>query len=46
MFDLRHNFVILGWVKRSNVEIVQIIIFWVEFSDLIGFGYALSDTQD
>ena len=30
---------LLGWVKRSDIEIVQISI-------LIGFGYDLSDTQD
>ena len=31
----------LGWVKRSDTEIML-----VELSELIGFGYGLSDTQD
>ena len=39
MFDLMHTPGLLGWVKRSDIEIVQISI-------LIGFGYDLSDTQD
>ena len=32
---------LLGWVKRSDIEIVQI-----ELSDLIDFGYDLNDIQD
>ena len=30
---------LLGWVKRSDIEIVQISI-------LIGYGYDLNDNQD
>ena len=36
-----HTPVILGWVKRSDIEIVQISTIWI-----IGFGYGLSDIQD
>ena len=32
---------LLGWVKRSDIEIVLI-----KHSELIGFAYDLSDTQD
>ena len=39
MFDRMHTPGLLGWVKRLDVEIVQI-------STLIGFGYDLSYTQD
>ena len=39
MFDLMHTPGLLGWINRSDIEIVQISI-------LIGFGYDLSDTQD
>ena len=39
IFALMHISVLLGWVKRSDIEIVQISI-------LIGFGYDLSDAQD
>ena len=44
MFDIMHIPGFLGWVKRSDIEIVQISI--IELSDLIGFGYDPSDTQD
>ena len=37
---------LLGWVKRSDIEIVQIRHNLIELSDLIGFGYDLSHTQD
>ena len=37
---------VLGWVKRSSdIEIAQISNL-IELSDLIGFDYDLSDTQD
>ena len=39
MLDLMHIPGIFGWVRRSDIEIVQISI-------LIGFGYDLSDAQD
>ena len=44
MFDILHTPDLLGWVKRSDIEIVLISL--IELSDLIGFGYDLSDTQD
>ena len=37
MFDPMHTPYVLGWVKRSKIEI--------ELSALIGFGYDLSDAQ-
>ena len=43
MFDLMHAPDLLGWVKRSDMEIVHISIICL---NLIGFGYDLSDTQD
>ena len=43
MFDLMHTSDLLGWVKRSNIEIVQTLI---EFRDMTGFDYDLNDTQD
>ena len=39
MFDLLHAPGLLGWINRSDIEIVQISI-------MIGFGYDLRDTQD
>ena len=42
MFDLMYTPDLLGWVKRSDIE----IIYFIELSDLIGIGYDLSDTQD
>ena len=39
-----HSPGLLGWVKMSDIEIVQIVL--IEHSDLKGFGYDLSDTQD
>ena len=41
MFDLMHTPGILGRVKRFAIKYNLI-----ELSDLIGFGYDLSDTQD
>ena len=35
---------LLSWVKRSDIVIVQYIL--IELSDLKGFGYDLSDTQE
>ena len=46
MFDLMHPFALLGWVKRSDIEIGADKYILIELSDLIGFGYDLSDTQD
>ena len=37
---------LLGGVKMSDIEIVQISIFLIELSEFIGFGYDLDDTQD
>ena len=37
---------LLGCIKRSDIEIVQIRLFLIERSELIGFGYDLSNTQD
>ena len=37
---------LLGWVKRSDIEILQLSIYLIELSELIGFDYDLSDTQD
>ena len=34
---------LLCWVKRSDIEIVQISTFWLNLSELIVFGYDLSD---
>ena len=39
MCDLMHTSGLLGWVKRSDIEVVQISI-------LIGVGYDRSDNQD
>ena len=40
MFDLMHAHVLLGWVNCADKDIL------IELSELIGFGYDLSDTQD
>ena len=46
-FDLMHTPDLLGCVKRSDIEIVQILKYiLIELSELIFFGYDLSDTQD
>ena len=45
-FNLMHTPDILGWVKSSDIEIVQISIFFIELSELVVFDYGLSDTQD
>ena len=38
---------IVGWVKRSDIEIVNISIYsLIELSEFIVFDYGLSDTQD
>ena len=41
MFDLMHTPDILGWVKRSDIEIVQINIIWLNL-----MTWSLSDYQD
>ena len=46
VFDLMHTPDLLGGVKMSDIEIVQISIFLIELSEFIGFGYDLDDTQD
>ena len=46
MFDLFRTPDLLGWVKRSDIEIVQYKYILIELNNLIGFGYDLSDTQD
>ena len=35
----------LGLGRKSDIE-MQIITFWLKTSELIAFGYELSDTQD
>ena len=34
MFDIMHTPDLLGWVKRSDIEIVQISIFWLNLVTL------------
>ena len=42
-----HTFELLGWVERSDIEIVQIRIFWlIKLGEFIVVCYDLSDTQD
>ena len=41
MIDLMHTPDLLGWVKKSDIEIVQIRVYLFELSDLIGFGYGI-----
>ena len=46
LFDIRHTPGLLGWVKRTGMEIVRYLKYnLIDLSDLIGFGYYLSDTQ-
>ena len=45
MFDLMHTPTLLGWVNRSIIEFVYKTIL-IELSDLIGFVYGRSDTQE
>ena len=47
MFDHMHTPDLFGRVKRPAIKIEQIIKYiLIELSDLIGFSYDLSDTQD
>ena len=43
-FDLKRTPDILGWVKKSDIEIMQYIL--IELSELVVFDFGLSDTQD
>ena len=37
---------ILGWVKRSDIEICADKYILIELSELVVFDYGLSETQD
>ena len=45
-FEIMHTPDLYGWVKTSDIEIVQKSIFFIELSELVVFDYGLSDTQD
>ena len=45
MFDIMHTPGLLGLVKKSDIDCADKYSL-NELSDLIGFGYDLSDTQD
>ena len=45
-FDLLHTPDLLGWLKKTVIEIVEISTILLKTSELIVFGYDLSDTQD
>ena len=45
MFDIMHTIDLLGWVKGQTLNCADKYNLIV-LSDLIGFGYDLSDTQD
>ena len=46
MFDIMHTPGLLGWVKKVRHRNCADKYNLIELSDLIGFGYDLSDTQD
>ena len=45
MFDIMHTPGLLGWVKDQTLNCADKYNL-IELSDLIGFGFDLSDTQD